>query len=308
MICGGNMDDKKWKIEYKTCILNGNLEDAKKLILENAGNTNLFKYYRGTMLQLNTVMDGKFWLSNAKNFNDPFDSLSLVNVRTKSKYDRTKTEERELAHKEFLDQLESNKVAYQFQSNSFVTCFSEIGSNNLHMWSYYAGEHKGFCVEYSLKELIEKGISIWPVVYVDSDHDECCFNRATEGYNTLIALIKGKQWEHEKEWRIVQIDTVNSKKDGLSIDGVFPEKIYVGCRDEQNISDSWNLQKKLEKYFAKQDISKYIWESEARKISLNEVMERCEHFKSKRIPLYSMRPEEGKMGLKCIEVKYGWTT
>ena len=54
-----------------------------------------------------------------------------------------------------------------------VACFSETKESIL-MWSHYADNHKGFCVEYDFKEL---GISnpfarfIFPVIYTDTIFD-----------------------------------------------------------------------------------------------------------------------------------------
>lgn len=297
------MSGSSWKNEYKDCVLNGKLDDAKKIILDNIGDNCLFKYYRGTKKQLDSVMNQKFWLSNAKKFNDPYDSLSLANVRTKSSYDRTKSEERELAYKECCQQIEENKVAYEIQSNAFVTCFSEVETTSLHMWSYYADEHKGFCVKYSVKKLIEAGIDIWPIIYVNAD--EWTIDRGFDGYNTLVSLRKEKSWEHEKEWRIVHIDPDCSKK-GIEIDGILPEAIYVGCRDNLHIFDNYLLQEELTNFFEKEKVQQYVWENANRKISLNEIMQQCENFTEKKIPLYLMKEKEGKIELFSQKIQYLW--
>ena len=297
------MRQKRWYKKYKKYVLKGNIEKAKELVVKNAGDIKVYKFSTGTRRQLDNVFSPVFFLSNAKNFNDPFDSLSLANVRSKETYDRFNSSERELAHKEYSDQVESNAVAYDFQSSAFVTCFSEIGVDNLHMWSYYADEHKGFCCEYSLKKLLEKGIDIFPVVYVE----EWKADRSIAEYNTQVALIKGKGWEHEREWRIISVDPDKSKENGKVVNGILPECIYVGCRDQNHIDNNWEQYYELYEIVKEpMALRKYVWEGYSTKISLNEIMDKCEECKEKKIPLYWMSPAEGRIGLKKRSVTYLW--
>lgn len=149
------MQNDTWRLEYEKAVLSGNITEARRIVRENASQIKLLKFYRGTQLQLNTVMSGEFWLSNAKYFNDPYDSLPLANVRSKLRYDRYDPTERKLALEEYERQAKSDAIAYAIQSSIFVSCLTETSLSNLHMWSYYADEHKGFCVEYSLQKLLD---------------------------------------------------------------------------------------------------------------------------------------------------------
>lgn len=292
------MLNRDWRSEYKNYILAGKLQEAKKIISDNIGDIYLYKYYRGTKRQLDTVINKRFWLSNARYFNDPYDSLSLINVRNLSNFDGAKSGEIEKIYEEYRRQIEENRNAHEIQSRIFVTCFSEITPTSLHMWSYYADEHKGFCVKYSLKKLMESDIYLWPVIYVDSD--EWTIDSENEDYNTLVSLRKEKGWEHEKEWRIIHIDSAGSKN-GIEIDGIAPEAIYVGCRDQMHINDNYALQNKLEKVFEEEKVRQFVWENGDRKISLNEIMDPC---KKQKVPLYLMREKEGKIGLYSQKIQY----
>lgn len=297
------MFQKRWYRKYKKYVLNGNIDAARNIVIKNAGQIKLYKFCSGRRHHLENLFSCKFYLSNAKKFNDPFDSLSLANVRSKSEYDRLDSRERELAHKEYLEQVESNNIAYEFQSNVFVTCFSEIGVDNLHMWSYYADEHKGFCIEYSLKQMLDAGIDILPIVYVDDWEAD----RTIPDYNIQVALIKGNDWAQEREWRIVSVDPSKSKELGKVIDGILPEAIYVGCREQEHIDETWGEYYDLADVIKDASVlRKYVWEGTRTRISINEIMDACENFSEFKIPLYWMSPAEGRIGLKKRIVKYLW--
>ena len=99
-----------WQKEYEKAILGGDIKKARQIIRDNASQIKLLKFFRWPQLQLNTVMSGKFWLSNAKFFNDPYDSLPLANMRSKLQYDRYDPAERKLALEEYEKQAKSDSV------------------------------------------------------------------------------------------------------------------------------------------------------------------------------------------------------
>lgn len=295
------MMNNNWRIEYEKAILNGDISIAKQFVYDNSANVTLLKFFRGTMLQLNTVMAGNFWLSNAKFFNDPYDSLPLANVRSKLQYDRYDPAERKLAIEEYEKQAKSNEIAYAIQSSIFVTCLTETDLSNLHMWSYYADDHKGFCVEYSLQKLLDVGVNILPVVYTEKwDAD-----RTKPEFSTQVALIKGIEWSHEKEWRVVCSSPNDIDNKGIKCTAVMPEAIYVGCHDQEHIADNWNLYRDLSNIFKEeQQIINFVFYGNNRKVSLNEILDQCEKYNGNKIPIFSMNLNEKGFGLRKREVIY----
>lgn len=290
-----------WRKEYEKAVLSGNIKEARQIVCENASQIKLLKFYRGTQLQLNTVMSGEFWLSNAKFFNDPYDSLPLANVRSKLQYDRYDPAERKLALEEYEKQVKSDAIAYAIQSSIFVSCLTETSLSNLHMWSYYADEHKGFCVEYSLPKLLDNGVDIFPVVYTEKWNAD----RNSPEFNTQVALIKGIEWAHEKEWRVVRVSPNDIDKSGIKCTATMPEAIYVGCHDREHITDNWNLYRNLVKTFKdNQQITEYVFFGDDRKISLDEILDQCQNYKGNKIPVFSMTLNESGFGLRKREVVY----
>ena len=290
-----------WRHEYEKVVLDGDIKTARQIVRENASRIKLLKFYRGTQLQLNTVMSGKFWLSNAKFFNDPYDSLPLANLRSKLQYDRYNPAERKLALEEYERQAKSDAIAYAIQSSIFVSCLTETSLSNLHMWSYYADEHKGFCVEYSLQKLLDNDVDIFPVVYTEKwDAD-----RSKPEFNTQVALIKGIEWAHENEWRVVCVSPNDINEKGIKRTATMPEAIYVGCHDREHITDNWNLYRNLAKTFKdNQQITEYVFWGDDRKVSLDEILDQCQNHTGDKIPIFAMTLNEGRFGLRQREVIY----
>ena len=80
------------------------------------------------------------------------------------------------------------------------------------MWSHYSEGHRGFCIEYDVKALLEKEPVLFPVMYstkrplipFDAVSNPKVANEMKARINMLKALLtKDKCWEYENEWRII---------------------------------------------------------------------------------------------------------
>jgi len=95
---------------------------------------------------------------------------------------------------------------------TLVSCFSEV-KDSIIMWSHYADKHKGFCVEYDLKSMSypRKDMLLtllFPVLYQNELFNSTNYLKLeNENISKVIsvypAITKSKEWEYEKEWRIV---------------------------------------------------------------------------------------------------------
>lgn len=92
-----------------------------------------------------------------------------------------------------------------------ICCFSSCCRNVL-MWSHYAKDHEGFCVEYDFKSLGSSSITcnmLYPVIYTDiyQDRTDEIFKSSDTISNIFIdtetALIKSVDWKYEQEWRLI---------------------------------------------------------------------------------------------------------
>lgn len=119
-----------------------------------------------------------------------------------------------------------------------VRCFSEK-VDSIPMWAYYANNHRGCCVRFDTS-LLNKEISenIFPIQYKN------------ERSNELMHYVKSKEWEHEKEWRIILRGFV---QEYLPFDCVTG--IYFGIKndfsDTPNIVKAWPQKEDyLEKHYS----------------------------------------------------------
>lgn len=149
---------------------------------------------------------------------------------------------------------------------AYIKSFSEDPCDSL-MWSHYADEHRGFCVEYNIN-LIEQDNFIlnhlFPVVYSPKrrikkniaevaqelkqlsrdreDNNEPDFNENLDDCMALF-LSKGEMWAYEREWRIIftqeqvyDIDDDELNRNIISFD--YATGIYLGYRIERTIEEN----------------------------------------------------------------------
>lgn len=113
-----------------------------------------------------------------------------------------------------------------------ICSFSEI-NDSLLLWSHYADEHKGICVEYDLmRESPEVNAFLQPLIYSDKIHKIETFEELTSLQKIGYTLIKAKDWEYEKEWRITVLKDNNILPDKLAVSK--PKAVYLGTRFDQN--------------------------------------------------------------------------
>jgi hypothetical protein len=149
------------------------------------------------------------------------------------------------------------------KENIYVTCFSET-YESIVMWSHYANDHKGFCIEYDFKELgVNDPVArfIFPVIYsktlfdmkdylqdpnkdfgnvlksyMDNIKEKDILNGITlpkldQTVNNMVgfynALIKSGDWAYEKEWRYIFI--INTNK-SVYLTVPKPKAIYLGAK------------------------------------------------------------------------------
>jgi len=151
-----------------------------------------------------------------------------------------------------------------------ISSFSETNESIL-MWSHYAHNHEGFCIEYDFKKLgINHHITrfIFPVIYSDNVIDigkflsssakefENVMLKFAEGierndnydksniqktlnFNNMIlfrtAINKSKEWKYEKEWRyLLKNETPLEQKYFFA---PKPKAVYLGAKIEEDNRD-----------------------------------------------------------------------
>ena len=190
--------------------------------------------------RLEKLQRDKLWFSDPSKFNDPFDLKIPLDDLTLSgpfgdrsilaqafghlfKSNKTEVENHWFYDRELISYLERwssgiegydlfgviRNVERRFRSFG-IACFTQAYDNPL-MWSHYANNHKGFCIEYGVRAmnvLDEPEFGQFYVQYA-SELSKICVSEALfaphQVMNRMIGT-KSADWAYEKEWRLVHFE------------------------------------------------------------------------------------------------------
>lgn len=132
---------------------------------------------------------------------------------------------------------------HKMQEAMKVCSFCEEHTQLL-MWSHYADNHKGFCIEYNISKWKPNDIRnriLHPVIYQTEFYDvtEHLLSQVQkQTFNNLYPVISGstksKEWEYEKEWRFI-----------FQIGDSFPTQNYsMSCQSKVFLGHRISLENK----------------------------------------------------------------
>jgi hypothetical protein len=106
------------------------------------------------------------------------------------------------------------------------------------MWAHYADDHSGFCLEFEKNKLVDWGVPIFPVHYVNEKVaiPELYIPFQTEWLYHRAAAMKSECWQYEKEWRIVAHRDFSKGQHFFRLPQ--PSAIYLGCQFNKNSQKS----------------------------------------------------------------------
>ncbi|EPZ5424657.1 DUF2971 domain-containing protein [Vibrio parahaemolyticus] len=207
--------------------------------------TSLFKYCPIGKNQLNALAQKRVWYSKPANFNDPFDTRFYVTGKLHSYEQETDTAKlKQIFGKDMSDAIVKKKISLEGELEQFRRGIEELGilslassNKNLLMWSHYAEDHKGMCLEFERKdgELLADFDSTQPIFYTDNhptlSPKSLLDNSSTLSNKKRILYSKSKHWEYEQEWRHI---VENGNK--LHPWPAPLKAVYFGCKvDESDI-------------------------------------------------------------------------
>lgn len=211
----------------------------------------LYKFYslsndhRLNKMKFATLKDRKIFMSNIKDFNDPFDGKSFF-------YNPEGLKDINFlaAHKgRFID---------DFTSFHKGTALTENDTSCMPMWAHYANNHQGFCVSYDMQEPSNLGLSscTFPIQYTNQRLDITSLmkkyanmvssevdKQTARGIKKVLIKdlslvyvaqylcnIKHSTWSYEKEFRC----TMGATAKGMPFVDAIPKAIYIGmnCHDK----------------------------------------------------------------------------
>lgn len=247
-----------WKKDFCKLFCSSNLSSVnieKAIELKFNNIPTLYKYTPFNEHSLDILTNDQLWMSSPLSFNDPFDCeytfnygkpTNIFNFLSKSrkedfpdldheKIDKVMEEIFNNAHEDMVKHFTNIS-----KHHLFIVCLSEIKDSVL-MWSHYANNHEGICIEFDFKQL---GVTdprtriLFPVFYNEDVFDTTKYLKAfsdnEKTFNNLMdicsAINKSDHWSYEKEWRIVSnID----KEPGPLPYCPKPNAIYLGTSIEE---------------------------------------------------------------------------
>lgn len=198
---------------------------------------------------LSDLINNEITVCSPKVMNDPYDTLLLK-------------------WGEYLNKTQNNQKHTNYFCESLnlyrIRSFTKVRNNNndmisnILMWSHYAGQHEGFCIEYSFQNSFinvtekERTIRLKDIIYKKEKID-----LTNKNMDTNICLrYKHYDWAYENEVRLIAYD-INHKEDFYQIplgDSKI-KSIYFGYRCPQKHIDTI-------KHILGKDIQYYKMESD----------------------------------------------
>jgi hypothetical protein len=159
------------------------------------------------MLSLSSLSKGEMWVSKPERFNDPHElklkeiedsEIELVKGFELLKKQYPKVKDYKKIYREII------KTYQEWVKNYGVSCFSEL-NNNMLMWAHYANNHHGLCLGFDVGDNPED-LGYYKVNYLN-EYPEIDFEQVYHKDGLLkILWSKSKDWEYEKEWRIIMME------------------------------------------------------------------------------------------------------
>lgn len=187
---------------------------------------------------LSNILDQKIHVSVVSSFNDCFDSLPKINFNSLdlilSKYYKRRLNNTAGIHQAIFKWLKN------FTNNLYCTCLTD-DNNNLLMWTHYADNSKGICIEYDLLDVLDKYDTIpIPITYSNRRNSlspsyfipkkfGVTYEEQIEKDREVASIYttKAECWKYENEYRIF---TDVNKTGNHYIEGIKITAVYLGPR------------------------------------------------------------------------------
>ena len=166
------------------------------------------------------LVDGRFWLSSPRDFNDPFDMTGRVTVGAKGVKLRDRVhklvkthrsglgwKKRERMERQLLNRTPAEMEAHVQQAHetnmSAVGVFSFAGDpKSILMWSHYGLNHEGVCLQFETARDPRTLLGAIGVTYVRDYPVVTWTDDSTEQVKKTL-LHKFEAWGYERERRII---------------------------------------------------------------------------------------------------------
>lgn len=211
---------EKFKIDSNTEVI---FENNDWLVIENGIHQisvpkHLYKYFSISEFSLNSLENDYIYLSNPKDFNDPFDcNRNLIAEKQKK-----------LNEWEYVESL----------NNIFdigIACFSENGMEPL-LWSHYTNSYRGYCIKFNVATLIKNSNDYVKLKQVIYSQDPNVISETHPFSSFYQYLLKLGNWNYEREWRLL-FKNPGNVGNRFYFDKNCIEEISVGYKNMDNFTD-----------------------------------------------------------------------
>jgi hypothetical protein len=172
------------------------------------------------------LLENGLWLATPDTFNDPFDGKAAYEVKQRGaelrealeRWHRRVAREGSQAARKWVnseDVADPSRLERRYaETNNHLrknigVCSLSTDPANLLMWAHYASDHRGLCAQ--LRSANDPAMLLAHEMEYSGDYPVLSnmFDPPTERDAILPILRKSKDWEYEKEWRIVGLDEPN---------------------------------------------------------------------------------------------------
>lgn len=250
----------------------------KKTLLENSIPNSLYKYRSISKYSISDIINNKITMTSPKEFNDIYDSTvhtDYTEILAKN-IKKLNFLSNKLGYGDFYtDEMKTDaKIHYRNKSqhmmdyflNDFYIDSYTTDYKNILMWSHYADESAGMCIEYNFNKSNRRIQNrIYKSTYITQPINVAKLIDSKENREISLAILlsiisKNHNWKYEKEWRIITYLTADNTRFSF-VNIPTPERIYFGKRfknkyneEKKKKSNEYKLIEKLLSYIENNNI------------------------------------------------------
>jgi hypothetical protein len=195
------------------------------------------------------IVRSQFWFSSPRDFNDPFDLTGAILFDGNAQQSRKRLDqilmkrglrshERKKVVNEVMSRTPSSLAANiqalleEFMSSVGVCSFAGDPCS-IQMWSHYASNHQGICVQFETARDPRTFFTLLPVDYSD-EYPLISWLDTTESDDRAIAMVRTKHtgWAYEGEARLIAIKSANQFRPFRPF---ALRSVIFGCRIAKNV-------------------------------------------------------------------------
>ncbi len=257
--------------EYERLILDERSKESDYFALLNQlKNRKFYRYRKCDEETIKALEKDQVLFSSPAYFNDGYDTTGYYDMDLAFQKAAATFHEVERRNDPTLENMIKQSFSMERMRQMNAICCLSSTNKSILMWSLYAASSQGFCLEYDFHQVcvaqhkpylysgkadLAAECYLMPVVYSNkrlniqeiADYFACdfasfaltdqpCSIPANPTLSLRLALVKGKEWAWEREWRLIAQQTPSSRFgpfDGRAAITKRPTSVFLGARIER---------------------------------------------------------------------------